>query len=69
MFGESGVFTAYVGSKVPDDGKVIATFCLVRQKGRWKVHCLYFSNDVLAGSDKDFVVKHLADLAKKQEND
>ena len=66
MFGDSGLFSTYVGSKVPENGDVIATYCLVKQNGEWKVHGVYFSNDVLAGDDKDFVVRQLSAFAQKQ---
>jgi len=64
-FGDSGGFSMFVDSKVRDDGHVIATFCLVQQHGLWKVHGVYLSNDILAGSNKDFIISELAAFAKK----
>jgi hypothetical protein len=63
-FGDTG-FCAWVGPKTIDDARVIATFCLVQQHGLWKVHCVYLSNDVIEGSNKDFIIRQLAAFAKK----
>jgi hypothetical protein len=64
-FGEAGGGAMHIGPKVRDDGQVVATFCLVRQKGAWKVHCAYLSNDPLKDSELNFVVKQLTAFAKK----
>ncbi len=63
-FGDSGGYTSWLGSKTKDDAHVIATFCLVKQHGLWKVHAVYLSNDLLGGSDKDFIIRKLTALAK-----
>lgn len=64
-FGESGGFCFWVGPQVRDDGHVMATFCLIQQNGLWKVHGVYLSNDVIAGSNKTFIVNQLSAFAKK----
>jgi hypothetical protein len=66
MFGDGGGFETFVGSQVPANGQVVASFCVVRQHGIWKVHCAYLSLDVLGGSDKDFITTQLTAFAKKQ---
>jgi hypothetical protein len=63
-FGDSGGFSFFVGPPVKD-ANVIATFCLVQQHGLWKVHGIYLSNDVIEGSNKDFIIRQLAAFAKK----
>jgi ankyrin repeat protein len=47
MFGPGAA--DFTDAKVPADRHVVVSFCLVQQHGRWKVHCLYFSNAPLAG--------------------
>jgi hypothetical protein len=64
-FGDAGGFSDFIGPKVRPDGRVIATFCLVQQHGFWKVHGVYLSNEIIAGSDKTFIVNQLAAFAKK----
>ncbi len=64
-FGEDGVFTTFVGSSVPDNREVVATFCLIQQAGMWKVHGLYFSKQPLGGDNKDFVIRQLTAVAQK----
>lgn len=64
-FGDVGGGAMFVGPKVRNDGQVIATFCLIKQKGAWKVHCAYLSDDPLKVSDLNFVVKQLTAFAKK----
>jgi len=64
-FGDSGGFSMFIDSKVRDDGHVIATFCLVQQQGLWKVHGVYLSNDIIAGANKDFIIRQLSAFAKK----
>ena len=64
-FGDVGGGAMFVGPKVRDDGRIMATFCLVMQKGAWKVHCAYLSDDPLTTSDLNFVVKQLTAFAKK----
>jgi hypothetical protein len=66
MFGEGGCFSCFVGAKVPHNGQVIATFCVLHQQGGWKVHCVYLSPDVLAGDDKIFVVREFGAFVRKQ---
>jgi hypothetical protein len=63
-FGDSGGFYFFVGPPIKD-AHVIATFCLVQQHGLWKVHGVYLSNDIIAGSNKSFIVRELASFAKK----
>lgn len=62
MFGPGAA--DFTDAKVPTDRKVVVSFCLVQRHGRWKVHCLYFSNAPLAGDHKDFVVKQLAAFSR-----
>jgi hypothetical protein len=64
MFGPGAA--DFTDAKVPADRRVIVSFCLVQQRGHWKVHCLYFSNVPLAGDSKDFVIKQLAAFSRKQ---
>jgi ankyrin repeat protein len=64
MFGPGAA--DFTDAKVPADRHVIVSFCLVQQHGRWKVHCLYFSNAPLAGVHKDFVIQQLAAFSRKQ---
>ena len=59
MFGEGGGFSCFVGPKIKT-AHIIATFCLVQQHGQWKVHCHYFSNDVIEGGNKDFIIRELS---------
>jgi hypothetical protein len=65
MFGDGGGFETFVGSKVPVDGQVVASFCVVRQHGLWKVHCGYISPGMLTSDDQTFIVQHLTAFAKK----
>jgi hypothetical protein len=55
----------FIDARVKDDGEVIASFCLVQQQGRWRVHCLYFSNEPLQGDNKNFILRQLAAFAKQ----
>jgi ankyrin repeat protein len=64
MFGPGAV--DFTDAKVPADRRVIVSFCLVQQHGRWKVHCLYFSTAPLADRSKDFIVRQLAEFSRKQ---
>jgi hypothetical protein len=64
-FSDSRGGACWIGAKTKDDAHVIATFSLVQQHGLWKVHSIYLSNDVLNGSDKDFIVRQLTAFAKK----
>ncbi len=64
-FGDAGGFSDFIGPKVRPDGHVIATFCLVQQHGLWKVHGVYLSNEIIAGSNKTFIVNQLTAFAKK----
>ena len=64
MFGPGAA--DFTDAKVPADRHVVVSFCLVQQHGRWRVHCLYFSNAPLAGDHKDFVVQQLAAFSRKQ---
>ena len=63
-WGDSGGFSCFVGPPIKSP-HVIATFCLVQQHGLWKVHGVYLSNDILDGSNKSFIITHLAAFAKK----
>jgi len=64
MFGPGAA--DFTDAKVPADRKVVVSFCLVQQHGRWKVHCLYFSNGPLAGDRKDWIIQQLAAFSRKQ---
>jgi hypothetical protein len=52
-------------SKVPEDGQIIASFCLVQERGSWKVHCLYLSDEPIQGDNKDFIIRQLSAYAGK----
>jgi hypothetical protein len=64
-FGDSGGSQGFIGSKVPADGQVVASFCVVLQHGKWKVHCGYISPDMLKSDDQEFIVRNLSAFAKK----
>lgn len=64
VFGPGG--TQFIDLKVPSDGHVIVSFCLVQQHGLWKVHSLYFSKAPLAGDHKDFIIKQLSAFSRMQ---
>jgi len=55
----------YDADKVKADGKVVATFCLVQEKGAWKVHNFYITNDPLAGRLMKNLIAMLDSDAKK----
>jgi ankyrin repeat protein len=63
MFGAGAA--DFTDPKVPADRHVIVSFCLLQQHGHWRVHCLYFSNAVLVGDHKDFIVHQLAAYSRK----
>ena len=55
----------YVDATVPENGKVFASFCLVQEQGKWRVHCVYLSAEPLAGGNRDFAVRALSEFAGK----
>ena len=55
----------YVDATVPESGKVFASFCLVQEQGKWRVHCVYLSAKPLAGGNRDFAVRALSEFASK----
>ncbi len=55
----------YLNEKVKPDGNVVATFCLVQEKGAWKVHNFYISNAPLNADQMKFIIAQLDLYAKK----